>query len=134
MTVTDLRGVRSEPVTARPAPGTRSRAVGYLLVRVSGVLLALLVLGHFAITHIVNDVAETGSAFVDARFGSVVWLLWDAAMLAAAFLHGGAGMWVVIEDYTLVESVRRRRHRLLTVTLTVLWLAGMLVIADAILT
>lgn len=117
----------------QPGPrGGRSRAAAYLVVRLSGVILAVLVLGHFALTHVINDVADTGSAFVARRWGSALWLAWDWTMLGAAFVHGGAGVWIVIDDHTPDRARRRRRHALLTVACTVLWALGSVSIAAAI--
>jgi len=83
---------------ARRTPRLRRRA-GYLTIRVTGVLLAVLALGHFALTHLFHDVAETGSVFIAERWASALWVAWDAAMLGAALLHAAAGMAVLVRDY-----------------------------------
>jgi succinate dehydrogenase / fumarate reductase, membrane anchor subunit len=120
---------------ARPAAverrAGRSRAVAYLVVRVTGALLAVLVLGHFALTHVVEDVADTGSAFIGRRWASAFWLLWDWAMLGAAFAHAGAGVWVVIDDYTPDPTRRRDRRRLLVAGCAALWAIGSVLVAAA---
>lgn len=71
----------------------------YLTIRVTGVMLAVLALGHYGLTHIVNDVAETDSAFIATRWSSALWIVWDALLLGAALLHGMAGMATVIRDH-----------------------------------
>ena len=78
----------------------------WLLIRVTGLLLAVLVLGHFAVTHIVTDVAETGSTFVAERWGSALILGWDWLMLGAAVLHGAAGLRVIVVEYAPRTAVR----------------------------
>ena len=103
----------------------------YLMVRVTGLLLTVLVLGHFVVTHITTDVAETGSSFIARRWDSVLWILWDWAMLTAAMLHGAAGVWISIEDYTPDRRKRRRRQRLLVAISTLLFVLGLVVIAAA---
>lgn len=117
-------------VPTRSAGG--GRLFYYLTVRITGLLLAILVLGHFVVTHITTDVAETGSDFIARRWGSVLWLLWDWAMLTAAMLHGAAGVWNAIEDYTPDHEKRRRRQRLLVYISTLLFVLGLVVIAAAI--
>jgi succinate dehydrogenase hydrophobic anchor subunit len=89
----------------------RPRA-GYLTIRVTGVMLAVLALGHFAATHVANDVADTGSSFIAQRWATGLWVTWDAMMLATALLHGAAGLSVLIRDY---RSSRRSQGR---------WIAG----------
>jgi succinate dehydrogenase hydrophobic anchor subunit len=98
--------------------------VTWLVVRITGLLLAVLVLGHFAVTHIVTDVAQTGSAFVAERWRSAIVLGWDWLMLAAAVLHGAAGLRVI-----LVEYAGPRRVRLLSIALFVLS-AGMVALGS----
>jgi succinate dehydrogenase / fumarate reductase membrane anchor subunit len=120
----------ARPGAVRPRAG-RSRAVAYLVVRVTGALLAVLVLGHFALTHVVNDVADTGSAFIGRRWASAFWLLWDWAMLGAAFAHAGAGVWVVIDDYTPDPARRRARRRVLVAGCALLWAIGSVLVAVA---
>jgi succinate dehydrogenase / fumarate reductase membrane anchor subunit len=95
---------------------TRSRLprrAPYVTIRVTGVLLAVLALGHFALTHVVNDVAATSSSFIARRWGSATWVVWDGLLLAAALLHAGAGLLAVVRDYRTRPRSRRR------------WLAGL---------
>src|SRR5215210_2311633 len=84
--------------TPRRTPRLHRRA-GYLTIRVTGVLLAVLALGHFALTHLVHDVAETGSAFIADRWATALWVAWDAALLGAALLHAAAGLVVILRDH-----------------------------------
>ena len=73
--------------------------MAYLTIRHTAVLLAVLVLLHFAVTHLFTDVGETGSAFVAERWESGLVAATDWVMLVAAVLHGGAGVWTVLDDY-----------------------------------
>ena len=115
------------------AAGSRGRALVWVMVRLTGLLLSVLVLGHFAITHIVTDVANTGASFVARRWSSGVWLAWDWLMLAAALAHGTAGIWVAIEDYTPSPAARRRRQSALLALATVLFVLGTITIARVVL-
>lgn len=91
----------SSPPSSPPVP--RPSRLGqrglYLTIRVTGVLLAVLALGHYAMTHLVNDVAETDSAFVARRWSSALWIVWDAMLLGAALLHAMAGLATVVRDH-----------------------------------
>lgn len=92
------------------------RTYVYLMVRVTGVLLAVLVTGHFAVTHIVNDVAATDASFIAQRWSSALWVVWDALLLACALAHGASGVWVAVDDYA--SPCRRRPWRALLVAVT----------------
>lgn len=89
----------------------------WILLRLTGVVLSLLVLGHFALTHIVNDVAETDAAFVADRFASALFVAWDALMLITALVHGAAGLWIVSGEYAPASSRS--------------WRTGLIVVASA---
>lgn len=115
------------------ALGSRGRAISWLVVRLTGLFLSVLVLGHFALTHIVTDVADTGASFVARRWSSTLWLAWDWLMLASAVVHGAAGVWIAIDDYTPVGPRRRGLHWLLLVVAALVFIVGTATITTAIL-
>ena len=108
------RPARWELAPEQAAPGGSDSAWEYVAVRITGVLLAVLVLGHFAVTHFVTDVAHDDAGFVARRLSSALWVAWDSTMLAAALAHGGIGIRLVIADYA---GSTRSRH-VLTVAST----------------
>ena len=115
-----------------PATGARRRRlVAWLLIRLTGLLLSVLVIGHFALTHILTDVAATDSAFVAASWSSLVIIAWDWVMLVAAALHGGVGIALMIEDYATSPDMRRRLRVALGVLVTVMLIGGTLTILRA---
>jgi succinate dehydrogenase / fumarate reductase membrane anchor subunit len=95
---------RPEPAVELP----RTRLLDYLLLRLTGLVLSVLVLGHFVVTHLVNDVARDDSAFVARRLSSMLWIAWDSLMLAAALAHGATGLRMAITDH----APRARRQQL----------------------
>ncbi|MCZ7590417.1 MAG: hypothetical protein M5U27_16475 [Gaiella sp.] len=99
------------------------RLATFILMRTTAVVLAVLVLGHFALTHIVTDVSDTGSGFVLRRWSSGLWLAWDWTMLAAALTHGGAGAWLLVEEQARGRAARHLKAGVV-VTVTVLLTLG----------
>ncbi len=67
-------------------------------MRVSGLFLIFLALGHFLIMHMLNDVRETNFDFVVQRWGNPLWRIWDWLLLALGLLHGTNGVKTVLED------------------------------------
>jgi succinate dehydrogenase hydrophobic anchor subunit len=120
-----IPGSRNEP---RSPSRNRRPALTYLAVRLTGVLLAVLVLGHFAVTHIVTDVAQTDAQFIARRWSSGLWIAWDITMLLAAFAHGVAGVLVSVADYVPGVRARRRRQRALMAIVTALVVLGLVVV------
>jgi succinate dehydrogenase / fumarate reductase, membrane anchor subunit len=95
---------REEPVVRRPRPSYE--AWSWLFMRVSGLALVFLALVHFALTHIVTDVADTGSGFVADRWANPLWRLFDWALLTLALFHGLNGLRWIIDDYVVAARPR----------------------------
>jgi succinate dehydrogenase / fumarate reductase membrane anchor subunit len=98
----------------RSAPQRRARGrtntelYAWLFMRVSGVLLLVLVLGHLFIMNILDGgVQRLNFGFVAGRWSSPFWQVWDLLMLWLAQIHGTNGLRTIIHDYT-----RRDRTRL----------------------
>lgn len=93
----------------RPATGERDKSQlrprqsfetwSWFFMRVSGLILLFLALLHFAMTHIINDVAETDADFVARRWDNPMWRIFDWALLFLALFHGLNGLRYIIDDY-----------------------------------
>lgn len=90
-----------------------SRPVSYVILRVTGIALAFLALGHFFITHLVNDVSETGSEFISSRWSSILWIVWDSLLLVTCAAHIFSGAVIIIYDYA-TDIKKRSKLRLIT--------------------
>jgi len=106
-----------------------SHKLSYIALRTTGLLLAVLALGHFIITHITNDVAMTDSSFVISRWSSTIWVVWDVLLLTSALIHAFAGLAVVVHDYSKNPKSRLRTLRLLSIFVMFLLITGLLVMA-----
>ena len=126
-----FRGGERHRVAARAAGRAGARLAASVAVRITGLVLAVLVLGHFTLTHIVTDVADADADFIARRWGSALWLAWDLTMLATALFHGAAGVWIAIEDYSPDARRRRRRQRALVALTVALLGLGTVTIAAA---
>ena len=87
------------------AAGGRVRPTGglelyaWFFMRVSGILLLLLALGHLVIMHLIHNVDEVNFAFVAGRWANPLWRLYDWLLLMLALVHGCNGLRVVVDDY-----------------------------------
>lgn len=79
-------------------------------MRISGVALVFLALGHLFITHILNNVEVINYSFVADRWANpktgVIWRLWDLSMINLAVLHGFNGLREVLVEYVVRPSRR----------------------------
>lgn len=99
-------------------------------MRLSGLALVILALGHMLIMHVLVQVTgqQVDYGFVTSRWGTPFWRIYDFLLLVLALIHGVNGTRIVIGDYVSRGGLRA----LLLVSLgglTVLWLIlGMIVI------
>jgi succinate dehydrogenase membrane anchor subunit len=82
---------------ARPESGVELYA--WLFMRVSGVALLFLALGHLLIMHVIHNVETIDYQFVARRFMTPFWRTYDLVMLWLALVHGLNGARTFIEDY-----------------------------------
>jgi succinate dehydrogenase / fumarate reductase membrane anchor subunit len=72
----------------------------WLFMRLSGILLLFLAVGHVLIMHVLETgVERVNFSFVVDRWSSPFWRTWDWLMLALALLHGVNGVRVIVQDY-----------------------------------
>lgn len=120
-----------QPVPRRGPPvGAGRERFWWWFMRLSGLALVILALGHMLIMHVLVQLTgqELSFAFVTSRWGTPFWRIYDALLLILALTHGVNGARVVITDLVEAPTIRR----LLTVGLgliAVLWLLlGLLVV------
>jgi succinate dehydrogenase / fumarate reductase membrane anchor subunit len=107
----------------RPAGGFELWS--WLFMRISGVVLLLLAVGHVLIMHVIDEgISRVDFGFVAARWGSPFWQTWDWALLVLALFHGINGMRVIVQDYVRWPGVRFAVNMLFAVTGFVLFVLG----------
>ena len=123
-----IEAPRSAP--GRPRRGrTNTELYAWLFMRISGVVLVFLVLGHLFIMNILDGgVQRVNWAFVAGRWSSPFWQVWDLLMLWLAMLHGTNGLRTVINDYTRRDGTRLALKAVLYTATTITIALGTLVI------
>ncbi len=111
-----------------------SRTLSFVVLRFTGIALAFLALGHFFLTHIANDVAETGSDFILARWNSLFWIIWDSALLICCAAHVVAGGLIIVYDYSEDRAKRSMRSNMLLSTVFLFLLIGLVILGYALFT
>ncbi|AEH08501.1 MULTISPECIES: succinate dehydrogenase hydrophobic membrane anchor subunit [Protofrankia] len=121
------RSPQRRPV--RTKARTNFELYAWLFMRVSGILLVFLVLGHLFIMNILDGgVQRIGFGFVAGRWASPFWRTWDLLMLVLAELHGTNGLRTVINDYAERPQTRFWLKMLLYVSAFLVISLGSLVI------
>jgi succinate dehydrogenase / fumarate reductase membrane anchor subunit len=137
-----LRADRTGSRPPAPPTGTvrgyytgRERPVGgyelwaWLFMRISGILLLVLAVGHVLIMHVVGGgVGRVNFGFVALRWRHPFWRTWDWMMLSLALLHGVNGLRTVIMDYVRRPTARFAMTWCFTVVGLVMFALGTVVV------
>lgn len=119
----------ARPRSRRRTRGTNFELYSWIFMRVSGLLLVFLVLGHLLVMHIADGgVERVNFAFVAGRWSSPFWRTWDLAMLWLAELHGTNGLRTIVNDYAERDQTRFWLKMVLYVSTFLIVMLGTLVI------
>jgi succinate dehydrogenase membrane anchor subunit len=113
MATTTSRPTADAPRDQRERRLGRDRPIGglelwmWLFMRVSGLLLMVLALGHLVIMHLIGTGAERiDFGFVALRWENPFWRTWDWALLMLALVHGINGLRNITLDYVKAPGLR----------------------------
>ncbi|HTX02275.1 MAG TPA: succinate dehydrogenase, cytochrome b556 subunit [Candidatus Acidoferrales bacterium] len=104
--------------------------VAWWYLRVSGLLVVALVLGHLFVMHYANAPSSTTSSFVLIRWSNAFWRDFDWALLLLALTHGLVGMRNVIADAVPSRIGRRASEGILAILAAVFPAVGTLSIVS----
>lgn len=133
-TTTDVHPEATAPDPRPPGHG-RDRPVGgyelwgWLFMRLSGIALLFLAVGHVLIMHVLDEgVDRVNFAFIQLRWASPFWKTWDWLMLVLALLHGVNGLRVIVLDYVRPAGVRVTINSIFVVLGAALMVLGTIVV------
>ena len=89
-----------------PRPESGLELYAWYFMRVSGLALLFLALGHLLIMHIIHNVDHIDFQFVAARYATPFWRTYDLLMLWFAMIHGVNGVRTVLVDYISARGWR----------------------------
>ncbi|MEX2289371.1 MAG: succinate dehydrogenase hydrophobic membrane anchor subunit [Mycobacteriales bacterium] len=127
MVIESPRTRRKHPAQGRS--NTNFEMYAWIFMRMSGLLLVFLVLGHLFIMLLLDDgVQRINFGFVAGRWASPFWRTWDLMQLWLAQLHGTNGLRVIINDYAERDGTRFWLKMLLYTSSFLVLVLGTLVI------
>jgi succinate dehydrogenase / fumarate reductase membrane anchor subunit len=117
------------PRTRRARRNSSFEMYSWVFMRMSGLLLVVLVLGHLLIMNVLDGgVQRINFGFVAGRWASPFWQTWDLMQLWLAELHGTNGLRTIINDYAVRDSTRFWLKALLYTSAVFVLVLGTLVI------
>ena len=120
----------STSIAVRHRAGPSWEFYSWYFFRVSGLLLIVLALGHFALMHVVHSILDVDYQFAAQRWAMPVWRIYDWLLLVLTLLHGFNGLRVMADEYIHVPRVHRAAQLgVWTVTIGFLVLGTYVVVA-----
>ncbi len=122
--------VIEQPNQPRSRKGAQWEKRAWIFMRVSGIILIFLILGHLMVNLVLPErgVKSIDFAFVAGKWASPFWQVYDGIMLWLALIHGTNGMRTLVNDYSEREWVRKTLNIALWATAIALIILGTLVI------
>ncbi len=95
----------------------------FMFMRMSGIALLVLAVGHMMIQHVLNSTANLTIQFVAQQWSSWGWKVYDIFLLAFAIPHGVNGLRNVLADYIHHEGAIKTINIILTIFIivTIIW-------------
>ncbi len=87
-------------------PRTSGGFYAWFFQRLTGILLVILLLVHFAIVHNLPKAGGLNYAVVAPRLATATWKVFDLMFLVCALFHGLNGVWMVVQDYVSSETAQ----------------------------
>jgi succinate dehydrogenase / fumarate reductase, membrane anchor subunit len=113
----------------RVKPSGGFELAAWFFMRISGLILVFLALGHLTITHILNNVESINYYFVSSRWADpktgVIWRIWDLMMINLAVIHGFNGLRQILDEY-----ITKPGRRIIVTTLIWLTAAFLIIIGS----
>jgi succinate dehydrogenase / fumarate reductase, membrane anchor subunit len=128
--------VATSPPHPPVAPGERPERPrsgfelwSWLFMRLSGIVLLFLAVGHVLIMHVMEEgVERVDFNFVADRWASPLWRTWDWMMLSLSLLHGINGVRVIIQDYVRGSGARLAWNSVFVIVGFALFVLGTIIV------
>jgi len=113
----------------RQPPVRRAEFWWWVFMRLSGIVLLFLAVGHVLIMHVAGGgVERVNFGFVALRWQSPFWRTWDWLLLSLALVHGINGLRVITLDYVRQPGIRTAVNGVWLITGVVLFALGTVIV------
>jgi succinate dehydrogenase hydrophobic membrane anchor protein len=101
-----------------------SGSPSWLLQRITGAVLVVLMVGHYILMHYTPTSGHTFEA-VFQRMQQPFWKAWYIAFITLGLYHGLQGIWNVVRDYELKPVFGMTIYSLIIITGVAFWALGL---------
>jgi succinate dehydrogenase / fumarate reductase, membrane anchor subunit len=101
-----------------------SGAKNWYMQRITGILLVVVLIGHYILMHATPEAGHTYKAVME-RLHQPVWKIIDMTFVTLGLWHGLNGLWNVIRDYELRPWLATTIYTILVLVALAFWFLGL---------
>ena len=104
--------------------GGRGGAKNWYMQRITGIVLVILLIGHYILMHATPESGHTYKAVME-RLHQPIWKIIDLSFVTLGLWHGLNGTWSVIRDYEIKQGWMTTIYTILIIVALAFWFLGL---------
>jgi succinate dehydrogenase hydrophobic membrane anchor protein len=101
-----------------------SGAKNWYMQRITGILLVVVLIGHYILMHATPEAGHTYQAVME-RLHQPIWKIIDMTFVTLGLWHGLNGLWSVIRDYELKPWLTTTIYTIIVLVALAFWFLGL---------
>jgi len=104
--------------------GRNSGAKSWYMQRISGIILVVVLIGHYILMHATPDSGHTYNAVME-RLHQPIWKIIDLSFVTLGLWHGLSGTWNVIRDFEMKDWMTTTIYTIIIIIALAFWFLGL---------
>ena len=100
-----------------------SGAKNWYMQRITGIILVIVLIGHYILMHATPETGHTYNAVMD-RLHQPIWKIIDLTFVTLGLWHGLNGTWNVIRDFAIKQWLATAIYTLIVLIALMFWFLG----------
>jgi succinate dehydrogenase / fumarate reductase, membrane anchor subunit len=101
-----------------------SGAKNWYMQRITGIVLVVVLIGHYILMHATPDSGHTYRAVME-RLHQPIWKIIDLSFVTLGLWHGLNGTWSVIRDYEMKPWLTTTLYTIIVIVALAFWFLGL---------
>ena len=101
-----------------------SGAKSWYMQRITGIILVVVLIGHYILMHATPDAGHTYRAVME-RLHQPIWKVIDMTFVTIGLWHGLNGLWSVIRDYEMKPWLTTTIYTIIILVALAFWFLGL---------
>lgn len=103
---------------------TGTGAKNWYMQRITGIILVVLLIGHYILMHATPDTGHTYQAVME-RLSQPIWKIIDLSFVTLGLWHGLNGTWSVLRDFEMKPVTTTVIYTIIVLVALAFWFLGL---------